>query len=203
MAAQPHPRLTADQYLEIERAAPYKSEYYDGIMYAMPGVSWKHALITANLGAELHNALKASSCSAVTSDMRVRIAIGGLFAYPDVVVVCDQPGFTDAHVDTLLNPQVLIEVLSPSTEAYDRGFKSQQYRKLESLQEYALTSQSEPRIEVFRRQSGTQWVLTEFAGLESACRFDTLNVSIPLADIYDKVVFQNEPPLVPPASMPA
>jgi Uma2 family endonuclease len=203
MAAHPHPRLTPDQYLELERTAPYKSEYFDGIMYAMPGVSWQHALITANLARELGNRLKGTSCAAVTSDMRVRIGIGGLFAYPDIVVVCDQPGFTDAHVDTLLNPQLLVEVLSPSTEAYDRGFKSQQYRTLESLQEYALASQTEPRIEVFRRHSGTQWVLTEFAGLESACRLDSLNVSIPLADIYDKVVFQGEPPLVPPASMPA
>src|SRR5215831_8183800 len=168
MAAHPHPRLTPDQYLEIERTATYKSEYYDGIMYAMPGVSWKHALITTNLGAELRNALKGQTCAAVTSDMRVRLQIGGLYAYPDVVVVCDQPGFTDAYVDTLLNPQVLIEVLSPSTEAYDRGFKSQQYRTLESLQEYALVAQNEPRIEVFRRRSGPQWVLTEFSGLESA-----------------------------------
>jgi Uma2 family endonuclease len=190
MAAQPQPRLTPEQYLEIERASQTKNEFYDGTMYAMPGVSWNHALITNNLARRLGNALDGSPCSAVSSDMRVRVSIGGLYAYPDIVVVCDQPGFADANnIDTLINPRLLIEVLSPSTEAYDRGFKFQQYRKLESLQEFALTAQTEPRLEVFRRQPGPHWLLTEFTGLESACLFESLGVTIPLSEIYDKVSF--------------
>lgn len=200
MAAHPQPRLTPEQYLEIERAAPFKSEYYDGMRYAMPGVSWKHALITSNLARKLGNLLKGRPCVAVTSDMRVRVSIGGLYAYPDVVVVCNEPTFADAHVDTVLNPLVLMDVLSPSTEAYDRGFKSQQYRQLESLQEIALVSQSEARIEVFRRQAGPHWLLAEFIGLESVCRFESLNVAIPLAEIYEKVVFTGEPPLPAPGA---
>ena len=129
--------------------------------------------------------------------MRVRVSIRGLYAYPDVIVVGDEPGFADAHVDMLVNPRLIIEVLSPSTEAYDRGFKFQQYRKLESLQEFALASQTEPRLEVFRRQPGPHWLLTEFAGLEPACRFESLDVSIPLAEIYRRVALTGEtaPPL--------
>src|SRR5215471_3470328 len=149
MAAQPHPRLTPEQYLDIERAAPFKSEYFDGMMYAMPGVSYEHWLIVNNVARRLGNALEGTSCSVGTSDLRLRISVGGLHAYPDIMVVCDEPRFADTTTDMVLNPQVLVEVLSRSTEAYDRGFRSQQYRQLESLQEYALVAQSEPRIEIF------------------------------------------------------
>jgi Uma2 family endonuclease len=193
MAAQPQPRLTPEQYLEMERASQIKHEYYNGMMYAMPGASWVHVLITSNSSRELGNALRQGPCSVVTSDLRVRVSPSGLYAYPDVVVICDQPRFADGEKDTLLNPLLLIEVLSPSTESHDRGFKSQQYRKLESLQEYALASQSEPRIEVFRRQPGGHWLLTEFAGLEAACRFESVGAVIPLSAIYDKIVFSDEP----------
>lgn len=200
MAAQPQPRLTPEQYLEMERTSPIKHEYYNGMMYAMPGASWAHVLITSNSGWELRNAVDRRSYTVVTSDLRVRISIGGLYAYPDVVVVRDQPVFADGEKDTVLNPLLLIEVLSPSTEAYDRGFKSQQYRKLESLQEYALASQTEPRVEVFRRQPGGLWLLTEFAGLEAACRFESVGASVPLSAIYDKIVFSGEPPQPGPAA---
>jgi Uma2 family endonuclease len=200
MAAQTQPRLTPEEYLKIERAAPFKSEYYDGLIYAMPGVSYTHWLITNNFALELGVALKPRNCNVGTSDLRLRVSLGGLYAYPDVMVVCDQPKFADATTDTLLNPLVLIEVLSPSTEAYDRGFKSQQYRKLESLQEYALASQTEARVEVFRRQPDAHWLLSEFAGLDSACRFESLQVSIPLTEIYNKVVFTGEGPLPNPTA---
>ena len=201
MAAQPQPHLTPEQYLELERASPVKHEYYNGMMYAMPGASWAHVLTTSNSGWELRNAVDQRSYTVVTSDLRVRISVGGLYAYPDVVVVRDRPVFADGEKDTVLNPLLLIEVLSPSTEAYDRGFKSQQYRKLESLQEYALASQTEPRIEVFRRQPGGLWLLTEFAGLEAACRFDSVGAVVPLSAIYDKLEFSSEPSQPAPAAV--
>src|SRR5579862_3601153 len=116
MATQPQPRLTPEQYLEMERASPIKHEYYNGMMYAMPGASWAHVLITSNSSRRLGNALEHGPCSVVTNDLRVRISPGGLYAYPDVVVVCDQPIFADGEKDTVLNPLLLIEVLSPSTE---------------------------------------------------------------------------------------
>ncbi len=140
MSAHAHPSLTPEQYLEIERAAEFKSEYYDGRMYAMSGASYPHALIIGGLAGKLSAALEQGPCAVITNDLRLRVSPRGLYTYPDVVVVCGEPKFVDNQKDTLLNPTFLVEVLSPSTEAYDRGFKSSQYRKLESLQEYALVS---------------------------------------------------------------
>src|SRR5690242_18639278 len=129
MSAQPQPRLTPEQYLELERAArDVRSEYYNGRMYAMSGGTHPHAIIIGNLGSELRIALKKSPCVVTTSDMRVRVSKTGLYTYPDIVVVCDPPQYGDTHHDTILNPALIIEVLLPTTEAYDRGFKFAQYR---------------------------------------------------------------------------
>jgi Uma2 family endonuclease len=187
MSAHAHPSLTPEQYLEIERAAEFKSEYYDGRVYAMSGASYPHGLIILSLGSELHMALKSGPCAVIANDLRVRVSPGGLHTYPDVAVVCSDPKFADDQKDTLLNPTFLAEVLSPSTEAYDRGLKSAQYRTLESLQEYALISQTEARLEVFRRQAGGGWLLSDFEGLDAVCRFESLGCQIALADIYNKV----------------
>jgi Uma2 family endonuclease len=189
MAAHPLPFLTPEEYLRIERASPIKHEYYDGTMYAMPGVSYEHWLIVSNLVRKLGNALEGGSCTVGASDLRVRITVGGLHAYPDIVVVCGQPRFSDETTDMLLNPTLLIEVLSPSTQKYDRGLKSQEYRKIDSLKEYALASQDEPRVEVFRRQADSQRLPAEFAGLDSVCRLESVGAAIPLAQIYNKVEF--------------
>ena len=197
MSAQPQPRLTPEQYLEIERAAETRSEFFNGRMYAMSGGSYNHVRIIGNLAFELRNSMKQRPCEVVTSDLRVRVSPGGLYTYPDVSVVCGEPKFADDQKDTLLNPVFLAEVLSPSTEAYDRGFKSAQYRKLESLQEYALISQAEPRVEVFRRQPGGDWLLSEAAGLDAACSFDSVGCRIALADVYGKVTFEAAD-LIPP-----
>jgi Uma2 family endonuclease len=113
-----------------------------------------------------------------------------LYTYPDLVVVRGEPKFADGRTDTLLNPTLAIEVLSPSTESYDRGFKSAQYRRIESLEEYALVSQTEARVEVFRRQPGGHWLLTEWVGMDASCKFDSVGASVPLAEIYDKVSFE-------------
>lgn len=195
MSAQAQPHLTPEQYLEIERAAEVRSEYYDGCMYAMSGASLNHVLITGSLNAELRAALKKGPCLVGANDLRVRISPRGLYTYPDLVVICGEPKFADDPKDTLLNPTFLAEVLSPSTEACDRGFKSQQYRKIESLQEYALVSQTEARLEVFRRQPGGGWLLSEFTGLDAVSRFDSLNCQIPLAEIYAKVTFPTDQPI--------
>jgi len=189
MAAHPLPFLTPEEYFRIERASPIKHEYYDGTMYAMLGVSYEHWLIVSNLVRKLGNALEGGSCTVGASDLLVRITVGGLHAYPDIVVVCGRPRFSDETTDMLLNPTLLIEVLSPSTQKYDRGLKSQEYRKIDSLKEYALASQDEPRVEVFRRQADSQWLPAEFAGLDSMCRFESVGAAIPLAQIYSKVEF--------------
>ena len=130
-------------------------------MYAMSGGSHAHAIIIGNLAFELRKALGRGSCLVTTSDLRVRVSPQGLYTYPDVVVVCDSPMYADDRHDTLLNPVVVFEVLSRTSEAYDRGFKSAQYRALESLKEYALVSQTEPRVEVLRRQQSGDWLLSE------------------------------------------
>ena len=192
MSAQPQPRLTPEQYLEIERAAEIRSEYYNGRMYAMSGGTHPHAIVMGNLGSELRIALKKGPCLVTTSDMRVRVNKSGLYTYPGIVVVCDPPQYGDGRHDTLLNPALIIEVLSPSTEAYDRGFKFAQYRTLESLQEYGLVSQSEPRVEIFRRQPSGDWLLSESAGMHAVCRFDSVGCTIAVKDIFDKVTFGDE-----------
>ena len=121
----------------------------------------------------------------------------GLYTYPDVVMMCGEPKYTGKRKETLLTPTSLIEVLSPSTEAEDRGFKSAQYRRIESLKEYALVSQDEPRVEVFRRQDGGHWLLSEFAGLESVAHFESVGLRIPFSEIYAKVIFGPDEPLHP------
>jgi Uma2 family endonuclease len=186
MSAQSQPRLTPEQYLELERAAlDVRSEFYNGRMYATSGGTLTHAIVIGNLGRRLGNALEKGPCLVTTSDMRVRVNKTGLYTYPDIVVVCDPPQFGDGRQDTVVNPTFLVEVLSPSTEAYDRGFKSTQYRMVE----YALVSQSEPRVEVFRRQPSGDWLFSESVGMEAACRFNSLNCAIAVKDIYDKVTF--------------
>jgi Uma2 family endonuclease len=192
MSAHAHPSLTPEQYLEIERAAEFKSDYFGGRMYPMPGGTWAHSLILTNLAAELNAAPKQLPYDAIPGGLRVRASPYGLYTYPDVLVVSGEPKFADKQQDTLLNPTFLAEVLSPSTEAYDRGFKCAQYRKLVSLQEYALVSQTEPVLEVYRRQAGGGWLLSEFAGLDAVCRFESLGCQIALADIYKRITFSGE-----------
>jgi Uma2 family endonuclease len=193
MSAQSQPRLTPEQYLELERAAiDVRSEYYNGRMYAMSGGTHPHAIVIGNLARELGIALKKGPCVVTTSDMRVRVSKTGLYTYPDVIVVGNSPRFEDDDHDTLLNPALILEVLSTSTEAYDRGFRSIQYRTLESLQEYALVSQSQPSVEIFRRQPSGEWLFSESVGTQAVCRFDSVGCTIAMKDVYDKVSFGGE-----------
>lgn len=195
MSASPQPIVTPEQYLETERKAETKHEYYRGTVYAMSGGSGNHAILIAHLAASLVAALRKKPCSVTVSDMRLRVTPEGLYTYPDAMVFCGEAQYTDPRKDTLLNPTLIIEVLSRSTEAYDRGFKFVQYRTVESLMEYVLVSQTEPRIEVFSRQSNGRWLFEECVGLDAKCHLDSLHCAIDLAEIYEKVNFA--PPPVP------
>lgn len=178
---------TVEDYLTLERSASYKSEYRDGQIYAMTGASRKHNLVSGNIYRELSLQLKKRPCEAYINDMRVKASEASSYHYPDVAVVCDTPQFEDAQVDTLLNPTLLIEVLSPSTEAYDRGSKFAHYRKIASLREYLLVAQDQPNIERYVRQ-GDVWILSEVTGIEAFISLDSIDCVLSLREVYDKVV---------------
>jgi len=146
-------------------------------------------VITVNLAAELRQALKKRRCFVYSTDLRLRVTPSGLYTYPDVMVICDEPFFCDDQKDTVTNPVLIVEVLSNSTEAHDRGFKLAQYRKLDSLREYVLVSQHEPRIERYLRQPDDPWLYNESAGLDGSLRMESVGCRIALAEIYDKVEF--------------
>jgi Uma2 family endonuclease len=183
------PLLTPQEYLARERKAEFRSEYYRGEMFAMAGTSWEHTLIKENIARHAGNQLNGGPCRIVTSDLRVNIPATGLYTYPDIIVVCDKPEFEDDVFDTLLNPRVLMEVLSESTEKYDRGEKFKQYRQIPSLQEYVLIAQDEALVERHVRQPDDTWVPTEFRGLAATLIFASIPVKIAMTDIYRGVVF--------------
>jgi Uma2 family endonuclease len=180
--------ITPAEYLALERSSREKSEYVNGRVYAMAGASRVHNLVVTNLVRELGTQLRGRPCEVYASDMRVKVQRTGMYTYPDVVALCEQPRLEDAELDTLLNPSVIVEVLSPSTESYDRGEKFAHYRRLDSLQEYVLVAQGTPRIEHFRRE-GDHWVLTEISGPGGELRLQSLGCMLRLADIYDRVEF--------------
>ena len=183
--------LTTEEYLAKERKALTKSEYRDGQIQAMPGASRKHNLIAGNTFAELHVQLRNRVCEVYQNDMRVKVSAAGTYTYPDVVVVCEEPRFEDTHFDTLLNPTVLIEVLSPSTAAYDRGDKFASYQKLDSLCEYVLISQDSVCVEHYLRQE-QDWNLTEFRSLDDVFSLVSIGCELSLRAIYAKVQFSQE-----------
>ena len=162
-------------------------------MFAMAGGTLQHSHIAANLLRSLGNRLEGTPCMAYTSDLRVKVEATGLFTYPDVSVVCGKPQLLDEHQDIVLNPMVLIEVLSDSTEAYDRGKKFEHYRQISSCREYLLVSQKEPRIEQFVRQENEQWLLRDAAGLEATLALPSLEITISLAEVFAGVEFVPAP----------
>ena len=183
--------FTPEEYLAKERKALTKSEYRNGRIYAMPGASREHNLIAVNVTGEFYIQLRTRSCEIYPSDMRVKVSTAGLYTYPDVIVVCDEPRFDDTHFDTLLNPTVLIEVLSPSTAAYDRGEKFAAYQKLDSLCEYVLISQNNVCVEHYLRQE-QDWDLTEFRSLDDVFSLVSIGCDLSLQAIYAKVQFSQE-----------
>jgi len=183
MASQPKTRYTPEEYLALERSSDAKHEYHNGEIFAMSGASKWHVSIVTNLVVELGSQLKAGPCTVYSTDLRVRVAPDGLYTYPDVIVLCDEPRFSDEQQDTLLNPALIIEVLSESTEGYDRGAKAAHYRRIPSLREYVLVSQGEPRIEVQRRSPGGGWELLEARPGETI-ELVSLGVRLDVAAVY-------------------
>lgn len=179
------PALSNAEYLEIERISEIRHEFLDGLVYAMAGESPEHSTICFNLAVITGGQLKDKPCRGFSPNMKVRVSSGDLYAYPDLMILCGEPHFHDRHGDVLLNPTVIFEVLSPSTETYDRGEKFARYRgQISSLQDYVLVSQDRARIESYSRQSDDTWLLTEVSGLEGELFLASIDCRIPLADVY-------------------
>ena len=178
--------ITPEAYIALERKAKVKSEYIHGEILAMSGASLAHTLITLDIATELNIQLRGSTCKVITNDMRVRTGPKGSYFYPDVVVFCGAPQFEDNVFDTLLNPILVVEVLSPSTEAYDRGEKFAHYQKLTSLREYVLVAQDRIQVDHYRLME-TQWVRQTFRALEDVLLLNSIECKLPLQDIYTRV----------------
>jgi Uma2 family endonuclease len=186
MSAIPKQRYTPEEYLAIERNAEYKSEYLNGEIFAMSGASRKHNLISGNVYAALHGQLRKRKCEIYTGDMLVMVNDTGLYTYPDIAIVCDAPRFDDDMFDILLNPQVIIEVLSKSTESYDRGAKFAHYRTIDSLSDYLLISQDKLLVEHYIRHEKKSWLLSEYVSLEDVIRISSVGCELAIADMYEK-----------------
>jgi len=189
MSTQPRTLLTPEEYLEIERRAEYKSEYYRGEMFAMAGARAAHNLVNSNSLRELSNQLRSGPCQVYSSDMRVHIPATGLYTYPDLVAACDKPQFIDDEFDTLLNPLVIGEVVSPSTEVYDRTEKFEHYQTIPSLMEYLLLSSERMHADLFTRASDGKWVLSTASKPEESIVFASIPCRLVLKDLYEKVEF--------------
>lgn len=195
---KPRPLFTVDEYLALERAAEERHEYLDGEIFAMAGESGEHGDISVNLAASLHAQLKGTPCRARSKDTKVRSGpsprghqnTSGLYSYPDLVVICGEPEYHDAFRDVILNPTVILEVLSPSTESFDRDVKFSRYKDWNpTLMEYMLVSQDRPQIEQFQRQADGSWSCQRQTGLDTSLAIPSIQVSLQLADVYDRVVF--------------
>jgi Uma2 family endonuclease len=187
MSTHPKTLLTEEQYLEIERKAEYKSEYFQGEMFAMAGAGYAHNLLIGNIVAALHRQLRSRPCVVLPNDMRVRVGKTGLYTYPDVVALCGKPELLDEQQDTLSNPSLIVEVLSPSTEAYDRGKKFEHYRSIESLSEYLLVSSDRVHADLFSRQPDGRWILTSASSLDDSLDLQSIGCRLSLSELYEKI----------------
>jgi len=189
MSTLPKSFITPEQYLEIDRRAERKSEYFDGEVFAMAGAPEAHNRIVWNVITRLGQQLAGRPCQGYPSDLRVRISATGQYVYPDVTVVCGEPQFLDERRDTLLNPTLIVEVLSPSTASFDRGFKFDHYIALDSLREYVLVASDRMSIEVFSRQPDGRWLLAKAIGADDTVELESIGCRFMLADVYDRVDF--------------
>jgi Uma2 family endonuclease len=179
------PTISPEQYLDFERCAEERHEFIDGVVYAMAGESPDHSTICFNVSGIIHPQLTEKPCRGFSPNMKVRTGVGDLYAYPDLMIVCGEPQFHDARGDVLLNPTVVFEVLSPSTEKYDRGEKFLRYRtEIESLKDYVLVSQDRVRIEQYHREDDNTWSLVEITRANEALVLDSIECSIPVVEIY-------------------
>jgi Uma2 family endonuclease len=191
--AEPVKRLTEIEYLNLERSLESRNEFFDGEMFAISGGTPLHSQIATNLAAEFRKHFKGKPCVPYNSDLRLKVEATGLFTYPDLSVVCGPLQFAPGTDDTVVNPRLILEVLSDSTEAYDRGKKFENYRQMPSLREYLLVSQKEPRIEQFIRQPNEQWLLREAAGFAATLALPSLEISISLDEVFAGVQFVPAP----------
>lgn len=182
-------QMSEDEYLEFERQSEIKHEYACGEIFAMAGAKREHNLICTNTARHLGNQLAQKNCEIYQSDMRVQVSLATSYRYPDIVIVCGEPQFADDEVDILLNPTILIEVLSKTSHERDRGIKSWEYRQIPSLQEYLIISQDKPRVERFQRQENNTWVLSESIGVNNIFDLPAIACQLALADVYAKITF--------------
>ena len=194
MSSAAKTKLTVAEYLAFERASESKHEFFDGELFAMTGGTPAHSLIASNFIREAGNALKDRPCVVYTSDLRVKVNATGLYTYPDVTIVCGEQKFDDNQSDTLINPTIVVEVLSKSTASYDRGPKSKHFRKIDSLQALILIEQDSPVVEVYCRQSDGKWILTDATELTDSIAIEPIGIFIPLAEIYRNVTFPEPGP---------
>jgi Uma2 family endonuclease len=192
MSTQVKPILTSEQYLEIERAAESKSEYFHGRMFAMSGGSLNHARLVRNLIVSLGAQLRGRRCEVAANDLRLRVSPEGLYTYPDIVVFRGPPQFADDRTDTIIDATVIVEVLSPSTEDYDRGFKFEQYRRLPSLRDYLVLAQDRVHLEYAARQRDDSWLLRETSDLDASIQLASIECGLSLADAYRSVQFETQ-----------
>ncbi len=179
--------FTSQDYLDWERRQETRNEYVNGEIHAMAGASRNHNLICVNLTVSLSTQLRGKPCEVYANDMRVKVDETGMYTYPDIVAVCDEPAFEDTQTDTLLNPLLIIEVLSDSTERYDRGAKFLHYRNLPSLQDYLLVAQHECRVEHYARQTDHRWSLTDYQNLDETIVIESIACELRLRDLYARV----------------
>ena len=184
------PYISPQEYLRRERLAEYKSEYLNGEIFAMTGASRQHNRITINISSSLNLQLKGRPCETYAVDMRVKVRASGLYTYPDVAVACGEPQFEDSEFDTLLNPTLLVEVLSPSTERYDRIAKTSYYRTIDSLAEHLLVAQDEIRLEQYVKSPNGQWLLAEYRDLDGVVELTSIGCELKLSDVYDRITFE-------------
>lgn len=191
MSVQPQPQLSPQDYLAWEREQETRHEFLDGEIFAMTGASRKHNLVCVNIVASLHAQLRGTPCEVYGNDMRVKVSETGMYTYPDIVAACTEPAFEDAELDTLLNPLLIVEILSDSTERYDRGAKFLHYRTLASLQDYLLVAQDVRRVEHYVRQDGNRWLLSEYLDPEAAIPLASIDCTLLVGDVYERVSLQS------------
>jgi Uma2 family endonuclease len=188
MSAVPKTLPSAKDYLDFERKAEFRHEFYKGEIFQMSGASREHNILVTNLVTSANSQLRGKSCETYSNDMRVHVPATGLFTYPDVVIACGAPKFLDDEFDTLLNPIVLIEVLSPTTANYDRGKKFWHYQSIESLREYLLIAQDETRVEHLIKQSDGRWQVAEYASIEKEIELPSIEIVLKLSEIYERIL---------------
>ena len=189
MTAQPQTLMTVEEYLAFEESSPLRHEYFAGRVVALAGGNEAHSIISSNINALLHAQLRQRPCTVFTSDMRVKAEHPQKYMYPDVTVVCGQPRYEDPRRRVLLNPTVIIEVLSESTERYDRGLKFQWYRSIMSVQEYILVAQDAPYIDHYQRQSDNLWSLSSAGAPDDSIFLPSIGCTLRVDEIYEKVAF--------------